>query len=648
METRNGDVNSENGDIAVVIVTWNSAKTLPHCLDSLADGASRRALDVVVVDNASVDGTPDLVRSSFPAVRLLETGANLGFAPAVNLALSGVQARYVMLLNPDTVAEPEALGQLADFLDAHPETGAAGPQLVRRDGTAEPTSARNFPGVGQAMFRHFGLSWLSDRLKGGRRPPDGTSVIPATCLSGAAVMLRKAVLDQVGRLDERLPMYFEDLDLCRRISLAGFAIYCVRSAVVVHAGGQSSRLSPDRRLLYAMEDAHAPWLYLKTYVSAAAAGTFRILLGVASLARLCCAALVAPMALPGASTRRGLGRLVGRAWACAVWSLTRPARFEKRVARCFPRPAKIATTGGRISVLVHNLNRADALRRCLDSIENQKHRPLEVVLLDAGSTDDSMEVVDAAEKRMHAVGIETRVRRCALMGVPASRNLAASMASGDTLCFLDNDARLEGNGCLAELAQLMATDRTLAVVAFRILDGDTDRPDPFAWVYRRSRRAWIGRAFESFVFTGGGFAVRADAFASVGGFWEELEYSREEEDLGLALIDRGRRIVYAPQLIVRHYRDSHGRASVRQRRFVELRNGTLVLWRRLPMPFAVAAIVAQVLTMSIRAVIRERHGVTTVVGALSEAVKRWRAHGLSRATVSWRAAWRYAWLHLSL
>ena len=303
------------------------------------------------------------------------------------------------------------------------------------------------------------------------------------------------------------------------------------------------------------------------------------------------------------------------------------------------RPAKV-------SVLVHNLNRGEALRRCLGSIARQSYRPLEVVILDAGSTDDSSDVIREACRAMEEAEIEVCVRVCPRMGVAASRNLAVSLATGDLLCFLDNDATLEADGAVGAMVRRLGGDPRLALVSFRVLDGDSDALDPFAWVFRRNRETWGKRAFRTFVFAGTGFCVRRAAFIEVGGFWDQLQYSREEEDAGFALVARGWRLAYTPDITIRHYRDPHGRSSLRQRRLTELRNGTLVLWRRLPMALALVAIAARVGTMSLRGFLSEERGPFDLLSAIPEAMREWRRGRLQRAPVSLQASWRYLCLHL--
>lgn len=299
----------------------------------------------------------------------------------------------------------------------------------------------------------------------------------------------------------------------------------------------------------------------------------------------------------------------------------------------------------KVSVLIHNLNRALALERCLSSVANQTYRPLEVVILEAGSTDDSPRVVEEACKGLRRAGIEARVVGCPQTGVAVSRNLAARHASGDLLCFVDNDAAFASPDCLCQAVKLFLGKRRLGLVSFQVLKANTNEFDPWAWVFRRPLAIWSEREFKTFTLNGTGFCARANAFWEAGGFWEHLQYGREEEDLGLALVDKGWDMLYSPAVTIRHYPEPKGRISLAERRFTELRNGILVLWRRIPIPVALLAIAGRICTMALTAR-RERSSALHLIGAVPQAAEDWRRSHLRRLPVTFKAAWRYAVLHL--
>lgn len=242
--------------LAVIIVNWNVADLLAACLRSvLADlAASRLAGQVWVVDNASTDGSVDLLRRDFPGVRLIASEKNLGFAGGNNAALRamGFPGRdepapdlpaAVLLLNPDTEVHPGALAALAGFLQSHPRAGIAGARLVYGDGSFQH-SVFAFPGLWQLAIELLPLPGrLAESRLNGRYPrllyESGRPFRVGHPL-GAALCARREAIQQAGLLDEGYPMYVEEVDWSRRIASAGWEAYCVPEAVVTHLGGQST------------------------------------------------------------------------------------------------------------------------------------------------------------------------------------------------------------------------------------------------------------------------------------------------------------------------------------------------------------------------------------------------------------------------
>jgi N-acetylglucosaminyl-diphospho-decaprenol L-rhamnosyltransferase len=243
-------------DLLVVTVSYNTRDLLADCLESALAGLERSGLDgqVCVVDNASADGSADMVRGRFPSVALVAHEENLGFAAGNNLALrtvgfgSEVRPRHVLFLNPDTRVVGDALGALVRFMDATTAAGAAGARLVHGDGSFQH-SAFAFPGLAQILFDFFPFHHrlLDSRLNGRypRRLYAAGRPFPVDHPLGAALMVRGEALAQVGSFDERYFMYCEEIALCRRIKKAGWEIYCVPSAEIVHLVGQSTQQFRD-------------------------------------------------------------------------------------------------------------------------------------------------------------------------------------------------------------------------------------------------------------------------------------------------------------------------------------------------------------------------------------------------------------------
>jgi N-acetylglucosaminyl-diphospho-decaprenol L-rhamnosyltransferase len=244
-------------DLAIITVSYNTRELLADCLDSALAGLERSALvgEIWVVDNASSDGSVEMVRQRFPAVHLLAQERNLGFAVGNNLALQemgvgqGADARHVLFLNPDTRVLGDALGEMVRFLDSAPAAGAAGAALVHGDGGFQH-SAFAFPGLLQIFFDFFPVHprILDSRLNGRypRRLYHAGRPFLVDHPLGAALMVRGKALAQVGGFDERFFMYCEEIDLCRRIRAAGWQIYNVPQARIVHLVGQSTCQFRDR------------------------------------------------------------------------------------------------------------------------------------------------------------------------------------------------------------------------------------------------------------------------------------------------------------------------------------------------------------------------------------------------------------------
>lgn len=240
-------------DLAVIIISYNVRDLLRTCLRSLSRSLSEYgpAARVIVVENASDDGSGQMVRSDFPDVTLLEPGENLGFAGGNNYALRELgfpdgadTPEAVWLLNPDTEVQNDAPARLLQHLRKSPTTGAVGPTLRYGDGSFQH-SAFAFPGLVQVLFDLFPVParLLESRLNG-RYPRDwyaGSTPFEVDMLLGAALMMRGEALCDVGLLDEDYFMYVEELDWCRRAKDAGWQIDVVPGATVIHYAGQSTR-----------------------------------------------------------------------------------------------------------------------------------------------------------------------------------------------------------------------------------------------------------------------------------------------------------------------------------------------------------------------------------------------------------------------
>jgi GT2 family glycosyltransferase len=255
--------------LSIVIVTYNVQSEVLACLRSIAADEGIAPAEVVVVDNASEDGTPEAVRTSGMGVRVIDAGGNLGFSRANNLGIRATSGEYVLLLNPDTVVSPGAIPGLVRALTRHPGAAAAGPRLIDATGRAELSFGRGTGPLGElrqkvtgGLYRHR-FPVVRNVVERQTREPGARAWV-----SGACVLLRRTDLEAVGLLDERFFMYMEDVDLCASLTTRGREILFVPDAEVVHFRGRSAGRNPQterlRRLsqLAYFQKRHPAWLPL--------------------------------------------------------------------------------------------------------------------------------------------------------------------------------------------------------------------------------------------------------------------------------------------------------------------------------------------------------------------------------------------------
>ncbi|MBN1318460.1 MAG: glycosyltransferase family 2 protein [Anaerolineales bacterium] len=244
-------------DLAIVIVSYKVCDLLRKCLNSVYSSRGLGIFEVCVVDNASSDGSIEMVRDEFPQARLIVNEQNLGYPAANNIGLSSFgewdsnpPARYALLLNPDTELPPMALAGMVDFMDAHPEAGAAGPKLVMPDGQMDLACRRSFPTPEVIFYRVVMLSKLFPNSRRFGRynltylDPDQLAEVDSVV--GAFMLVRAEPIAQVGLLDEQFFMYAEDLDWAKRIKEAGWKIFYNPAITVLHVKRASSRQSSRR------------------------------------------------------------------------------------------------------------------------------------------------------------------------------------------------------------------------------------------------------------------------------------------------------------------------------------------------------------------------------------------------------------------
>lgn len=237
--------------ISVIIVSWNVRELLKKCLESVFRFSQNTNFEIIVVDNASSDGTVEMLRQNFPQVTLITNAKNCGFAAANNQGIRQAKGRCVLLLNPDTEFIEDTLAKVVAKMESDPPIGVLGCQLLNRDGSIQP-SVRRFPTVWSQLviltkLHHVWPTLLDNYLaRDFDYPPplpllgeEGINVVEVGQVMGAFFCVRREVFDKIGLLDEGYFIWFEEVDFCRRAKKAGYKVVYWPGTRVIHHGAQS-------------------------------------------------------------------------------------------------------------------------------------------------------------------------------------------------------------------------------------------------------------------------------------------------------------------------------------------------------------------------------------------------------------------------
>ncbi|MBN1879860.1 glycosyltransferase family 2 protein [bacterium] len=235
-------------DVSICLVNWNTCRMLKECLESIEKNIDTLNIEIFVIDNASSDGSADMVRREYPTVTLIENVENVGFSRANNQGINIARGRNIFLLNPDTIILPGALADMVSFLDTHPSTGAVAARLLNSDGSlqyslrhfpdfltpfTENTNLAEIPGIHRFSKRSRLMDWAHDTIREVEQP------------AGAAFMIKRKCIDTLGSLNSCYHMFFEDVDICYRIRRSGWMIFYLPNARIIHHGGQSVKKRTD-------------------------------------------------------------------------------------------------------------------------------------------------------------------------------------------------------------------------------------------------------------------------------------------------------------------------------------------------------------------------------------------------------------------
>jgi len=236
-------------DVSVIIVSWNTKKCLIDCLNSLEDGQQGYAHEIIVVDNASSDGSLEVVEKEYPHVKLIRNEENLGFAKANNIGIAASSGKYLALVNSDIVVLGDCIRRMVAFMDENSSVGMAGPRVLNADRTLQ-VSCRHFPSVWNNLCQVLGLNYVFPKSAFFSEPLMNywahDTERKVDVLSGCFWMVRREALEKIGLLDEDFFIYGEDIDWCKRFQQAGWDVMFYPGAEAIHFGGASSANVPIR------------------------------------------------------------------------------------------------------------------------------------------------------------------------------------------------------------------------------------------------------------------------------------------------------------------------------------------------------------------------------------------------------------------
>jgi GT2 family glycosyltransferase len=398
-------------DLSIVIISWNAKAYLAQCLSSVIAETGSLSKEIIVVDNASGDGSPEMVRAKFPQVKLICNSENLGFARANNQGIRQSCGEYICLVNSDVKVLPGCFNRLHDFIKALPTVGMAAPRILNADGSLQ-SSVRQFPSLWRTCCRTFAL----DKLFADNPSFSGES-LPLSlyrqsqsvdALSGCFWIMRRQAQSRVGYLDEDFFMYKEDVDWCQRMHAAGWDLWYCQTAEAIHYGGGSSGNAPTRFLL---ERERANLQYWHKHHHWLASGVYRLLSLVHQINRVVIGSL---SWLADPANRKTHHEKLVQNWACARWLTGISARPRPRPGRQNSATESTSSTLSRhpisgassslpgsgtspkYALVTAARNEEKDLPRTIESVIRQTVLPVKWIIVSDGSTDQTGAIVKKA------------------------------------------------------------------------------------------------------------------------------------------------------------------------------------------------------------------------------------------------------------
>jgi len=255
-------------DLSIIIVNYNVKEFLQNLLHSIEKASAEISKEIIIIDNASDDGSVEVIKEKFPSVILIENKINVGFGKANNQGLKIVQGKYILFINPDCIISEDTFNKMISFFESNPDCGLAGCKILNSDGTLQLACRRSFPGPWTSFTKVTGLSNIFPKSKIFARYNltylDENKTNEVDAISGSFMMMSKDVYQKIGGFDEQFFMYGEDLDLCYRVQKNGYKVYYVHNTQIIHYKGESTKRSnlDETKLFY-----DAMHLFVKKHLS---------------------------------------------------------------------------------------------------------------------------------------------------------------------------------------------------------------------------------------------------------------------------------------------------------------------------------------------------------------------------------------------
>jgi len=308
-------------ELSIILVNWNSVAYLMKCLDSVQKQSEGLTYEVVVVDSASFDGCDAMMAQNFPEFKFIQSRENLGFAKANNLGFRNSCGENVLFLNPDTEVIGPALKALVKGLKELPDAGLVGCKLLNTDGSVQTSCIQSYPTIlNQVLDSEFLRARSPKSSLWGMAAlfSEDTKPLQVEAVIGACMLMKRSTFEQMGMFSEDYFMYGEDIDLCYKISKAGYRNYYIPSAAITHHGGKSSE--KRRSVFPVVTMRESTWRFMRKFRGRCYAAAYRFSMGACAVMRLTVMAILIPFLMLARSRDSLVG--AGRKWLAVLgWSL---------------------------------------------------------------------------------------------------------------------------------------------------------------------------------------------------------------------------------------------------------------------------------------------------------------------------------------